>query len=40
MMQELLEEMPELQEDERSIVSTRVFNAPLTKFLATKGVSA
>lgn len=27
-MQELLEEMPELQEDERTIVSTRVFNAP------------
>lgn len=27
-MLELLEEIPELQEDERSIVSTRVFNAP------------
>jgi uncharacterized protein YndB with AHSA1/START domain len=27
-MQELLERMPELQEDERTIVSTRVFHAP------------
>ncbi len=27
-MQDLLEAMPELQEDERTIVSTRVFNAP------------
>lgn len=28
MMRELLEDIPELQEDERTIVSTRVFNAP------------
>jgi uncharacterized protein YndB with AHSA1/START domain len=28
MMQELLEAMPELQEEERTIVSTRVFKAP------------
>ena len=28
MMQELLDNIPELQEDERTIVSTRVFNAP------------
>jgi hypothetical protein len=27
-MLDLLETMPELQEDERTIVSTRVFNAP------------
>ena len=28
MMPELLDNIPELQEDERTIVSTRVFNAP------------
>ena len=27
-MQELLETMPELQEDERTVVITRVFQAP------------
>lgn len=51
MMQEVLEEMPELQEDERTIVSTRVFDAPgrmvckdlferLTNCLVEKGVAA
>jgi hypothetical protein len=49
MMQELLEKMPELQKDERTVVSTRIFNAPRKmvheafadpKFLAKKGASA
>jgi len=47
-MHNLREVLPELQEDEQTMVSARVFNAShsmvyferLTKFLAAKGVTA